>query len=1132
MPNHKSKKTVFKILILISVLIAGQMPVYAFPRDFYASSSALSEGNWAKIEVTETGMQFLSESTLNALGFSDPENVNIYGYGGRVIPENLDSPDDLPLVPSMRVAGGILFFGHGNVRWLESAGAQVKYSHSSHPYSSHSYYFLSDRNGARVNVETANRLANAGGEAITVYTERLLHEQDLSMAMNTGRLMLGEDFKNTSSRTFDFELPGNTGDAVVTTAFACKPTSGTPSLTFNANGKQLPASQNDRMPYSSTKLIVTTKTVKEVASPGNTLSLKINFNGADNVSKAALDYIEVEYPRMLSIQNGELYFYLNPSRNSEVRIQGATQDTRLWDVTDPSTPQEIQANLAGATLTFTAAEGYHEYVAFEPSLIKRGVASAGKILNQDIHGMEAPGMLVISPNEYKEAANRLITLHQQTDGLKVTVLTPEEIYNEFSSGVPDVSAFRKLLKMWYDKASGREGEYTEYCLIMSRPTYDNKFVSTVVRNAGYPRVPIWQSESGETATTSFSTDDYIGMLEDVTGTFNISNATIHVAVGRMPVKSVVEANTAMDKLETYLLSPQFGAWRNNIMVIADDQDNGTHLEQAEEVIKRMKENGNGSDFLYEKLYLDAYQLEYSGIGASYPVAKERMMNKIDEGVAFIDYIGHANPTSWGHEHLLTWSDINNLNNPRLPFIYAATCEFMRWDDDDLSGAEILWLKPEAGVIGMICPSREVLITANGLLNIATARYMFLRDEEGRPLPMGKIMILGKNNSNTAGNKLRYALMGDPSMRMPRAELSVKVDEIGGVELAGAKDLPVVQARSKTDVSGHITDREGNLLTDFNGILELQLYDAEKVITTNGNGDEGVESIYNDRKTRLFTGRVKVADGKWSTTINMPAEIENNYSPALISLYAYDNSGREANGACEDLYIYGYDQTAPDDFEGPKIIEFYVNNPSFRNGQDVSPNPIITARFSDESGISVSEAGMGHSITLELDGKLFYDDVARYYMADENDPTAGSITYQLHDIENGNHTLRLIVWDNANNSSSATIEFKISPLWKPSIETLATDVNPATTGVNFIVATDGTSEAMSCMIDVFDINGRKVWSGNTNAFRSSDSRATLAWNLNDYGGGRVRPGIYLYRATVVTSSGARVMRSRKLIVAGN
>ena len=1123
----------FKVLFTVFVFCLGFSQANAFNPSFYASNSVLSKGVWVKIRVNGTGMHLVSDETLAALGFSDPQSVNVYGYGGVMIPENLDSPDDLPLVPSIRVADGLIFFGVGTIDWQKSDYPLKNYSHISNPYSDYSYYFLSDANGKSVGIKTRESSYKSDRPVINEFRERLIHENDITPAMKSGRLYLGEDFKATPQRRFSFSLPGNIGDAVVTTSFACHTSGGISSLVFMANGIQLGATEADKMPSSSLRLITTTETVKTVETPGESLDLDIRFNGSGTVEKAALDYIEIEYPRSLTMTSEELYFFVEPDVESIVRIENADETTRIWDVSDPVNPFEISADFSDRTLLFSVTPGYHEYIAFNPDEIKRKVEISGQVMNQNNHALKAPDMLVISPAEYFESAQRLAALHKQTDGLDVLVLTPEEIYNEFSSGNPDVSAFRKLLKMWYDRAGGSEGSYTEFCLIMSRPTYDNKMLLPVVKNAGYPRIPIWQSPSGDSEATSYSTDDYIGMLEDVAGDFNIETARINVAVGRMPVKSGYEAERAIDKLEGYLSDNEFGAWRNNVLVVADDQDNGIHLNQAENALAAMRNNGNGDAFLYEKLYLDSFNLEYTATGATYPAATDRLKKKFEEGVVLINYVGHANATSWSHEHLLTWSDIKELKNSKLPFIYAATCEFMRWDDDNISGAEEMWLNQQGGVIGMICPSREVLIAANGMLNKATSRHMFSIGSDNQPLPLGKIMLKGKNESNTNSNRLRYGFLGDPSMRLPLPLLRIKVDSINSISFpdSDSEEYPVLQARSRVSISGHLEDMSGNDVSDFNGVAAIQLFDAEKAITTNGNGADGVQSVYNDRPTRLYTGKMKVQDGQWSTTINMPSEIENNYAPALLSFYACDEEGRQANGTFDKLYVFGYDENMPEDETGPEFIEFYLNNPSFTDGQAVGPAPCLYAKFRDESGISVSQAGIGHDIILEIDGEQFLN-ISDFYEPDEEDPCAGSIVYILSGLKTGDHSIRLIVWDNSDNSSAASLNFSIPALRQPTIESLSADMNPATTSVNFIVIADALDDVLNCLIEVYDISGRRVWSVDSRNFRSSDLNISVPWHLNDYGGGRVQPGLYIYRATLTTSSGARAMKTNKLIVAGN
>ncbi len=1123
----------------VTALSALMVPaaIYSMPIEHYASESVLASGKWAKINVTSTGMQLISNAQLRNLGFTEPEKVRVFGYGGEILPELLNetNPDDLPEVPSIRTAKGIVFFGTDAVRWSRASSGLMDYTHTSNPYSDQSCYFISDIEGNSLEIPVIEAPASST-EKLTTFNCRLLHEQDLEAPGNTGRMLLGEDFRVQSTRTFSFSLPDNAGsDARISTRFGARVSGTSASLLFTANGNQLKATSSDVISAvsKSTYFLNTTTTQKLVENAGDNLSLSIKFSTSGTLFTARLDHIEVEYERELKLRDGELYFYGDVSGNSDFVISGCSDETVIWDITDPLNTKTVKYTLSGNSASFNVAEaGYREFIAFDPSKIQNAVTSPVKVSNQNIHAMEAPGMLLISPREYIEAANRIAQIHASTDGLTVAVLTPEEIYNEFSSGSPDVTAFRRLLKMWYDRGAST-GDYTRYCLILSRPTYDNKLVSAAVKNAGYPRIPIWQSDDKANSDfdqdRSFSTDDYIGMLDDNRTSLSMSSAKIHVAVGRMPVKSVQEAASAVAKLEKYVMHPSLGSWRNNIMLIADDQNNAIHLKQSQDVYNNLTSTGIGKDFIYEKLYLDSYPLEFSGTGPEYPQAKERMFQKFNEGVFYVDYIGHANPKSWTHENLLNWTDITSMSNSKLPFLYAATCEFMRWDDDAVSGAEEMWLNPNAGFIGMICPSRAVFIDSNGTLNKNTAKEIFKRGEDGLSKRIGDFYIEGKNSLSTS-NKLRYGLMGDPAMRFTNINYSVAVDSINGISLAEAGDnLPEISARSRVSVSGHITDLDGNPVDDFNGIAEITMYDAEKPITTYGNGSEGQVQTYNDRKTRLYMGRANVIGGKWNLDILMPSEIENNYSPALLNVYASDSISREAAGSTTDFYVYGYDSSMPEDTEGPEITRFVLNSDSFTNGAVVSPGPLVLAEFNDPSGINLSGAGLGHKMALSLDGKRYLDNLESYYEPDASDVTSGHIAYPLSDLDAGSHTLDLIVWDNANNSSTARIEFSIDVAAAPGIADISTDVNPARTSVVFNVTTDRALEALECVIEVFDLSGALVWSNSSSNTTGTDASIKFGWDLKDKSGKRVNRGIYLYRATVTSSNGASSSKTRKLAV---
>lgn len=1119
--------------ILLAIAALDALPLQARPVTAYAESSALASGKWVKIKVAQSGMQFVSNTQLSAMGFADPTKVNVYGFGGPMIKEVLDDshPDDLPLLPSVRTAAGLVFFGVNNIDWAPSPGVS-NYTHTMHPYSEDSYYFLSDVATEEFESPRLNLRDIADLETADSFIERLVHEQELVAPGVSGRTLLGEDLRGNNLQ-LNFPLPGNVGgDASVTLNIGSNISGSTGQVKFTSNNATLNRNALTVEPVRSSEQFLRTNETNLIATKcGETLNLGLGFSTSGAINLIRLDYAEVEYERSLRLADGQLYFYFNEPVDVAAKLKGLGSGAEIWDVTVRHAPKKVDFNLSGDQATFRIEAGYREFVAFNPQEVKRVVEAVGEVANQDLHSLESPDLLIISPEEYIAASNRVAAMHREKDGMTVHVLTPAQIYNEFSSGTPDVSAFRKIMKMWYDRDMAAGAQKLKYCLIMSRPTYDNKMLTPTVKNAGYPRVPIWQSPSGFTDNTSYSTDDFIGMLEDQTSLSSMASAKINVAVGRFPVRSAEEAMTAVDKLLAYTNDPGKASWRNSVMIVADDQDSGQHLAQAEKMYENMMSTEKGQHYQYERLYLDNFKQQLTSVGMEYPEAKKRLLSKLEEGQSMLGYIGHANTVSWTHEHLLTWGDFTSLSNTRLPILYAATCEFARWDTDEYSGAEVIWAFPKTGIIATICPSRAVFINMNGPLSAEFGKYALIRNADGSPTRLGDTFRNMKNGiSGSDDNKLRYALIGDPAMKMPVYNYNVEAKELYGVDLTSEdSEIPVIEARSNPVVKGEITDAEGNLIEDFNGFVYIKLYDAEKVIETLGNGDDGVVMMYNDRTTKLYDGVTKVENGKWETVIYMPSEIENNYTQGRMTYYALADDGREANGATEKFYVYGFDENAPEDNDGPEILYFYLNNERFKDGDVSYKTPVAYAAFSDDSGINLSDAGIGHALMLTLDDKVVYDDIMNFYAPDLFDSRKGSITYQMPELSAGKHALKLTVWDCANNSSSSTIYFNVAAVKDPDIYDISTSFNADTNGVEFIISSDRPMAALTCELEIFDINGVRVWHTSTDDRTASDSTIKLSWNYHTTAGNRVAKGIYICRATVITPEGKSTRKAKKIVL---
>lgn len=1135
----------FSIIRIISLLSAFLLPCLSAELKAegggYAATSMLSSGRWVKVNATQSGLHTISRQTLRNFGFSDPAKVYVYGYGGGMISEALTDrhPDDLPALPLMRGAdGSISFYATGNIAISPaSSSGYLSLGHTINPYTDTSYYFLSDR--APEKEPATSDLSQTDNREVRIDTQRLLvHEKDLLQCAESGRDYLGEDFRSNKMQNFAFDLEGKANEEVkLKVKFGAKSTAPT-SILVSANGSRLAATSSDKIPAvtSSSQYYTTTITNKTANIDGESLQIGIEYSQAGVVSEARLDYIEVEYTHRLIMKNGQLQFIANPNADAAYQISGASAETRVWDITEPWNVKEVKPNFDAKSKTVTLAVdkgGLREFLAFEPSAKGIQITTRQPMANQDIHSLPTPEMLIVSPREYLAAAERIADIHRKADGWTVYVITPEKIYNEFSSGNADVSAFRKLNRMWRDRSlENPDDRQYGYCLLIGRPTYDQKRTNPETRK-GYPIMPIWQSADALSETSSYGTDDFIGMVDTETSVRDMWKRQQAIAVGRYPVSSPEEALTLAEKLETYVFSPDYGVWRSNVMAIADDGDSSQHFNQSEKAIKRMKATEAGKHLAYEKLYLDAFELKQTGSGLTFPDAKERMLRKWEkEGVALINYIGHANPKEWGHEKLLTWSDINSMANAKLPIVYAATCSFGKWDAESVSGAEVMLSNPQGGAIAVITPSRTVYISPNEYITNAIADHYYLRDGDGLGMRLGDILRLGKNTAKADPNQNRYHLMGDPALRMPTPAYSIIVDSIAGKPTAPEiADAPSIKARSKVEISGRIIDALGKT-ADFNGPLQFTLFDAEKSVTTHGWGESGRVEVFQDQSSKLATGRVNAKGGLWKANIQLPAEISNNYSPAFLSLYAYDKTLKsEAGGSTDRLFVYGYDTSAAEDGKGPEIEGFGVNSLSSADNATVDPNPIVLAVFSDESGINISDTGIGHQITLTLDSSKEYSDVGNFYMPDAEIEGRGSIAYPLSDIEPGEHTLKLTVWDNANNSTTAERRFTVGINLEPQVTEFTTFYDRDSDLLHITVGLDRPMAKMGISLECFDLNGKRLWSIDKDSNTGTQSAVSHIWDLKDYSGYRLKRGIYIIKATIETSEGLTTKVSNKIAIPG-
>ena len=168
--------------ILTTLAVSTAIAAYSLPENHFAKKSVLADGKWVRVAVDATGMYQISDSELRAMGFANPQKVRVYGKGGRALPEGLHvlMPDDLPQLPSVRTAKGIVFYATDCNTWAAARSGNAPYTHAINPYfSDASYYFLSDSDAPEVTLPQM-KAADGVEDVITTFYARLVHEQEAS----------------------------------------------------------------------------------------------------------------------------------------------------------------------------------------------------------------------------------------------------------------------------------------------------------------------------------------------------------------------------------------------------------------------------------------------------------------------------------------------------------------------------------------------------------------------------------------------------------------------------------------------------------------------------------------------------------------------------------------------------------------------------------------------------------------------------------------------------------------------------------------------------------------------------------------------------------------------------------------
>lgn len=1116
----------------------------------YASHSVLRDGDWYKIAVFNTGIQIITYNDLVSMGYDlttvDPRNFRVYGNGGGILPEKNSAfyYDDLK-ENAIYVSGEsdgkfdkedyILFYGKGPVNWTYDSINDI-FTHTKNYYAGYAGYFLNTSLGPGKRITTESSLSLPADFVVSDFNDYAFFEKDSINLIKSGREWFGDVYDVNTSYSYSFNFPNiNSSKELKLRTSLVGRSYGYTSFHVRINGTQVnesvigPVSPSFEDAYASM-----TNSFIHITPPSSQMSVNLIFDKKGLNAVGWLNYLEMNAFRSLSFSGGQMLFRNTESVKkgvSEFNIGNSGSQVLVWDVTDYTDPKVVDAVLNGSTLSFKLqTDRLLEFVAFDKTSF-HSPQSLGKVANQDLHGLGQYDMVIVANSSFESQANRLADLHR-AEGLSVIVTVPELIYNEFSSGVQDATAIKYFMKMFYDRAGSDPVKLPKYLCLFGDGSYDN--LNRIADNTNF--IVTYQTQISLDPANSLTVDDYFGFLDDTEGGYY--GGLLDIGIGRFTVKSFDEAKATVDKIANYMtrteLNPEssgctynnnvsnYGDWRNMICFVCDDADDGNNFLMESDVIAE-KVATNYKNFNIDKIYLDAYDQVSTPGGQRSPLANSDINKRVEKGALIINYIGHGGELGWSHEQILTVSDINGWGNKyNCPFFLTATCEFSRYDDPKRTSAgEYVFINPNGGGISLFSTSRLAYSGSNA----AIANYFYdyiLKKTSGIYPRLGDAVRSSKNKMNCQSSISTFTLIGDPALKLNYPEFNCITTKINGHPVSGSTDT--INALMKMSISGFVADESGIKKSDFNGLLFPTVFDKKMLLSTKNNSTQN----FYLQKNVVYKGKITVKNGDFSFEFVIPKDIAYHFGNGRISYYTHNGS---SDGAAyfENFIIGGASNKAVTDNVGPDI-RIFLNDEKFVSGGITNENPLLLAFVGDTSGINTVGSGIGHDIAAVLDNNTEKTYVLNdYYESDLNTYRSGTVKFPFRSVPEGNHNLRLKVWDVYNNSSESSIDFVVAASAELALSHVLNYPNPFTTYTEFWFEHNQPCCGLTAQIQIFTISGKLVKTINTYVQTHGFRADPIPWDGTDDYGDRIGKGVYIYKLRIKNDNGEYSEKLEKLVI---
>ncbi|MBK22185.1 MAG: hypothetical protein CMP63_07760 [Flavobacteriales bacterium] len=1118
------------------------------------TESVLNSGTWFKFKIHESGMYRISYEEFVELNIiQEPISTNqisVFSNPSRMLDFTVGNkrPQDLIEITSKINGVSSSIFGPGSsLIFYAEANGHEHYDESNEIFKNEINLY-SDTNFIYINTSalSRNKISNTAlsnpSDTVFDYIKINHHEKELINFIKSGREWLGENFDKNPLTWNNFYTPPVQKPPRLKIKYKVCARSN-----ISADNKISLILNNDTVSFSEMKKINTGPYADYVVFSTNTYetnnyknlqkdSLRINFfyHQTEN-TKAWIDYFTINTTERITTEKEEMIVHFSDQNNkvNAINVSSTFKNPVVWDITNTSRIKEVKTNMTDSGFTFNSElDTIKTFIFFEEKNI-HSPEFVSKVVNQNLHGLSSTNYLILTKKQFSSQANRLIDLHTRHDNLSGQVVFINDIYNEFSCGRPEATAIRDFIKLLYERGKETEDSLC-YVLLLGKGSYDPK--NRISNNINY--IPTFQSINSVKLTSSYVTDDFYGLMDEHEGTYS-NGDLLDLGIGRIPVKNNQEAKNVVDKIYEYYdeysekdkatnyekkLLTSKGSWKNNIVFIGDDGDFNEHMNNSNSLAQ--KADTTISTLNQKKIFVDAFPQESSSAGDLSPETNKKLNKTLHEGALIVNYTGHGGELGWASERIFLVNDIQSMTNRhRLPLFMTATCEFSRFDcPNQVSAGEHLILQPQGGAIALFTTVRLVFSRPNLYLN--EAFYSVLESSiKNNKTVIGDIFKNTKVTNNGGKNDRNFTLLGDPALRLAVPSNKIVLDSITYENLK----TDTIKSISSPTLHGRILMSDNATSLNFNGWIEITLFDKEQTIETLANDENANPFSYRSKENLLFIGKGNVINGHFSSSIFVPKDVRQNFDFSRLSFYAVDSSLGDATGYDESIIIGGTEENIIQDNTGPDITLF-LDDTTFVFGDNVTPSPIFIASLTDSSGINIIPDDVGKDLVLTIDGRSDLNFILNnYYTPSTTNYKNGVVIFPIEQLREGRHSFEFKAFDNQNNSSKAYTEFIIENNPKLALKHLLNYPNPFTQNTGFYFEHNQTSEDLEILINIYTISGKIIKTLEGVYSASSQRIGPIHWDGLDEFGDKIGKGVYVYQITAKNSKGDTDKAIQKLVL---